>query len=92
MINSARIEQISKALETEEKKISDQIVHLNGQLIYNQRIQEVIRQLLSESNTPDVPDVPDTPGVEEILKAKGTANTEGSKPKSKKSKSTKTRK
>lgn len=43
-----RIDQLCKALEVEEKKMRDQILHLNGQIMYNQRLQEVLNQQLRE--------------------------------------------
>ncbi|KKN18597.1 hypothetical protein LCGC14_0954210 [marine sediment metagenome] len=48
MLGEVRIEQVCKVLEVEEKKMHDQIVHLNGQIVYNRRIQELLTQLLRE--------------------------------------------
>ena len=48
MSGKARIEQLIKALDTEEKKMREQIIHLNGQIVYNQRMQETLNQQLRE--------------------------------------------
>ena len=48
MSSKERIVKLLKALEVEEKKMREQIAHINGQLTYNQRMQETINQQLRE--------------------------------------------
>lgn len=48
MSGKERIEQLLKALENENTKMRDQTMHLNGQIAYNQRVQEILNQQLRE--------------------------------------------
>lgn len=48
------IERICKVLETDEKKMRDQVVQLNGQILYNRRMQEILNQQLCELTNEEV--------------------------------------
>lgn len=48
MSDKVGIEQICKVLATDEKKMYDQVVHLNGQIAYNRKMQEILNQQLRE--------------------------------------------
>ena len=48
MSGKERIEQVCKVLEAEKRKMQDQVIYLNGQILYNQKMQEILNQQLHE--------------------------------------------
>lgn len=51
MSSKVCIEQICKVLEVDEKKLRDQVAYLNGQILYNRKMQETLNQQLCELAT-----------------------------------------
>ena len=51
MSGKVYIEQICKVLEADEKKMYDQVVHLNGQIAYNRKMWEILNQQLLKLTT-----------------------------------------
>lgn len=52
MASKVYIEQICEVLRADEKSMRDQIIHINGQIVYNQRMQKVLnRQLCAFAST-----------------------------------------
>jgi hypothetical protein len=48
MLSKEYIEYLSKILKAEEKQMREQIIHLDGQLLYNQKIQKILLDSVHE--------------------------------------------
>ena len=46
MPSKVYIEQICEVLRADEKSMRDQVIHINGQIVYNQRMQKILNQQL----------------------------------------------
>ena len=68
MASKERLKQVREILVSEEKKMRDQIIHLNGQVVYNQRMQEMVNQLIRESVDQEV--ISKTPKISKTSKSK----------------------